>query len=289
MDSKEVIEQIKKAENYFNKKRFAEAENVVDKTLKNVEPIEIDKYGKVLDFSNQLEFVLYCNMDKHLKISWTRNFLSDLYLLKAFIQYENRRYKETVLWCEKALRWNPVSVAIYSEILEACIKMKDFEKFDQYFDKAIKCAIRPIDLSMLYKKLAYVWLERGNDEIAYNLLLYSKLFFPRKETDIEIAYLESKFGTRLKYFPDLGAIQYLKEKNLEYQRPEYIVPTLISIIKAMSDLMKKDENLTKDVYLITIDYYHSLYFHRPGSGIHAQMLSLQREYELKYPTKKENK
>lgn len=283
-----MIEQIKKADNYIKHKKLSEAENILDRLLKNIEPVEIDKYGKILDFANQLEFILYCNMDKHFKISWTRNFLSDVYLLKGIVQYDNKKYNDAIFYCEKALRWNPVSIEIYSEILEACMKMKDFEKFQIFFDRAIKVAIRPIDLSILYKKLAYVWIDKGNDEIAYNLLLYSKLFFPRKEIDIEIAYLENKVGTKLKYFPDLGAIQYLREKNLEYERPDYIVPTLINAIKLMTDVMKKDENLTKNTYLVTIDYYHSLYFHRPGSGIHAQMLSLQREYEHKYLTKKEN-
>ncbi len=37
--------------------------------------------------------------------------------------------------------------------------------------------MRPIDIAMLYKKLGYVWIERGEDEFAYNLILYSKLFF----------------------------------------------------------------------------------------------------------------
>ncbi len=289
MEVKEIIDQIKKANMYVQKKKAVEADAILDRLLKSIEPVEIDKYGKVMDFNTQLEFVLYCNMDKRRKISWTRNFLSEIYLLKGIIQFDNKKYKEAIAWYEKALRWNPVSVPIYSEILETYMKLKDFEKFDMYFQKAIKIAVRPVEIALLYKKLGYVWIEKGNDEIAYCLLLYSKLFFPRKEADKEIAYLEKKVGTKLKYFPDLGAIEYLKEKGLEYQKPDYVVPSLISIIKAMLDLMKKEKYQTKENYLMVIDYYHSLYFHRPGSGIHSQMLSLQREYELKFPVKKGDK
>lgn len=218
-----------------------EADNITDRLLKSIEPVEIDQYGKVLDFDTQLEFVLYCNMDQHRKISWNRNFLSEIYLIKGIIQFENRNYKEAITYYEKALRWNPVSVRIYNEILEAYIGLKDFDKFEDVFKRALKVAIRPVDIAILYKKSAYVWIERGKEEIAYNLLLYSKLFFPRKEADMEIAYLEKRFGTKLKYFPDIGAIEYLKEKDLDYKRPDYIVPTYVGLIKMMIELMKKEK------------------------------------------------
>lgn len=282
METSEVIAQIKKANLYITKKRFVEAENILDKLLKSIDPIEIDKHGKVLDFNSHLEFILYCCMDRHTKISWNRNFLSEIYLLKGLIEFENIKYKEAIEFFEKALRWNPVSMSVYNEILESYIALKDFEKFDSCFEKAIKIAARPIDLAVLYKKLAFVYEEKGKDEIAYNLFLYSKLFFPRKEADAEIAYLEKKFGTKLKYFPDLGTIQYLKKLNLEYNRPDYIVPTYINIIKMMLDIMKREVNQTRENYLVTIDYYHGLYFHCPTADIHSAMLSMQREYELKY-------
>lgn len=287
MEAREIIEQIKKINMYIEKRKFMEADNITDRLLKSIEPVEIDQYGKVLDFDTQLEFVLYCNMDQHRKISWNRNFLSEIYLIKGIIQFENRNYKEAITYYEKALRWNPVSVRIYNEILEAYIGLKDFDKFEDVFKRALKVAIRPVDIAILYKKSAYVWIERGKEEIAYNLLLYSKLFFPRKEADMEIAYLEKRFGTKLKYFPDIGAIEYLKEKDLDYKRPDYIVPTYVGLIKMMIELMKKEKNQTRANYLTLIDYYHGIYFHKPSAGIHSAMLSYQREYEIKYPVGKE--
>lgn len=286
MEAKEIVTQLKKANLYISKKRMLEADSILDKLLKNIIPIEINEYGKVLDFNTRLEFILYCYMDRHTKISWTRNFLSEIYLLKGIIKFEDRNYKKAISYYEKALRWNPASIPIYNEILESYIALKDFKKFYTYLEKAMKIAIRPIDIAILYKKIAFVYEEQGDSETAYNLLLYSKLFFPRKEVDLEIAYLEKKFGAKLKYFPDLGTIEYLKEKSLEYKRPEYIISTYAGIIKLMNDIMKKSENQTKENYLITIDYYNGLYFHKPNQDIHLEMLALQREYELKYPSEK---
>lgn len=289
MEKNEIIEQLKKANVYMTKKKLSEVNDILDKLLKNINPIEIDKYGKVLDFNTHLEFMLYCCMERNNKVSWNRNFLAEVYLLKGMVEFENKNYKEAIPFFEKALRWNPVSVATYNEILESYMALRDFEKFDIYFEKAINIAARPIDLAMLYKKLAYVWEERGKEEIAYNLLLYSKLFFPRKEADSEIAYLERKVGTKLKYFPDIATVEYIKNMNLEYKRPKYIVPAYTNILRFMEDVMKKEEGKTRENYLITIDYYHGLYFHNPDADIHSAMLSVQREYELKFvKTRKED-
>ena len=83
-------------------------------------------------------------------------------------------------------------------------------------------------------------------------------------------------------------IEYLREKGLLYQRPDYIVSTYFALIKSMQDMMiKKEEFRTRDNYLELIDYYHALYFHRPGGQIHSALLAVQREYELKFPIKKE--
>ena len=79
MDYKEVIEELKKSNMYIAKKKFVNATGILDRLLKSIEPIEIDKHGKVLDFRNHLEFILYCHMDRHTKISWTRNTKSCYY------------------------------------------------------------------------------------------------------------------------------------------------------------------------------------------------------------------
>lgn len=282
MEVKDIVDQLNKANAYIKKHKYTEADKILDKFLKEIEPIEINKDGRILDFSTRLEFFLYCHMDRKINISWTRNFLSDVYLMKGIILFENKNYKEAINFFEGSLKWNPASIHVYNEILEACICLRDYERFDIYLERAMKYAARPIDLAMLYKKLGFVYIERGQDEIAYNLFLYSKLFFPRKEADNEIAFLEKRFGTKLKHYPDLGCVEYLREKNLLYQRPSYIVTTYLSLVKSMDEMMRKEQFQTKENYLLLIDYYHALYFHRPDGQIHSAMLAVQREYEVRF-------
>lgn len=208
----ETVEQINRANALIRKERFLDAERIVDKLLRTIEPVEINKSGRVMDFSNNMEYYLYSHMNNKVAISWSRNFLSDIYLLKGNILAESRNFKEAIEYFDKALRWNPVSIRIYREILVTCINLRDYNKFDTYFSRAVKIAMRPIDIAMLYKKLGYVWIERGEDEFAYNLILYSKLFFPKREADLKIDFLQQRIGTRLKKYPDLGTIEYIKEK-----------------------------------------------------------------------------
>ena len=72
-------------------------------------------------------------------------------------------------------------------------------------------------------------------------------------------------------------------------KSEYLIPAYTSLIKAMQDIMIKEEYQTRENYLLLIDYYHGLYFHNPGGLIHSALLAVQREYELKFPVTKEEK
>lgn len=225
-------------------------------------------------------------MDRKINISWTRNFLSDVCILKGIIEKENKSFKEAIKYFENALKWNPAGIHIYNEILETCMSLRDYDKFNIYFERALKYAARPIDLAMLYKKLGVVYIDKGQNETAYNLFLYSKMFFPSKEADEEIAFLAKRFGTSLKIYQDLSCIEYLKERNMLYERPNYIVPTYLSLVKSMEDMMKKEKYQTRENYLLWIDYYYALYFHKPTEQIHSALLSVQREYEFKFANNK---
>ncbi len=50
---------------------------------------------------------------------------------------ESRNFKEAIEYFDKALRWNPVSIRIYREILVTCINLRDYNKFDTYFSREL--------------------------------------------------------------------------------------------------------------------------------------------------------
>ncbi len=70
----ETVEQINRANALIRKERFLDAERIVDKLLRTIEPVEINKSGRVMDFSNNMEYYLYSHMNNKVAISWSRNF-----------------------------------------------------------------------------------------------------------------------------------------------------------------------------------------------------------------------
>ena len=78
MEIKEIVEQLNRSNAYIERKKYAEADKILDKLLKEIEPVEIDNHGRVLDFTSRLEFFLYCHTNNKVNISWSRNFLSDI-------------------------------------------------------------------------------------------------------------------------------------------------------------------------------------------------------------------
>ena len=58
MEVKEIVDQINKSNSLISKHRYTDADKILDDLLKEIEPIEIKRYGRVLDFSSRLEFFL---------------------------------------------------------------------------------------------------------------------------------------------------------------------------------------------------------------------------------------
>lgn len=277
MDINTRLMKLNEAIKLNNTKKYDEAEKIIDELIENIEVIEIDKYGKVLDFSNEVEFVFYCQgQERDSNISWNRNYISDIYLNKAIILYEKGEYKKANLILKKALRWNPVRIQIYCEILENYIKLNNMEKFKKYFNEALSKALTPLELAILYRKYAFFCIDRHEYELAYNILLYTKLMFPRKETDAEIDYLSQKAGVALKRWPDIGTIDYIRENELEYKANRVVIITYASLAKHYEEELAKQES--EDTYIKLVSYYEILYFFNKDEKIHSLLIDVMRKY-----------
>jgi len=277
MDINTRLANLNEAINLNNNKEYDKAEKIIDELIENIEFVEIDKYGKVLDFSNEVEFVFYCQgQEKDSNISWNRNYISDIYLNKAIILYEKGEHKEAILILNKALRWNPVRMQLYCEMLENYIKLNNIEKFKKCFEEALNKALTPLELAILYRKYAFFCIDRHEYELAYNLLLYTKLMFPRKETDAEIDYLSQKAGVPLKRWPDIGTVDYIRENGLEYKSNRVVVVTYASLAKHYEEELVKEQS--EDTFIKLISYYEILYFFNKDEKIHSLLIDVMRKY-----------
>lgn len=277
MDINTRLVKLNEAIKLNNSKQYDKAEKIIDELIDNIEVVEIDKYGKVLDFSNEVEFVFYCQgQEKNSNISWNRNYNSDIYLNKAIILYEKQDYKEAIVFLKKALRWNPVRIDLYCEILENYIKLGDKIEFKKYFIEAVDKALTPLELAVLYRKYAFLCIDKKQYELAYNILLYTKLMLPRKEADSEIDYLSQISGIALKKWPDVGTIDYIRECGLEYKSNATVIVTYVSLVKHYEEELAKEKR--EDTFVKLISYYEILYFFNKDEKIHTLLIDVMKKY-----------
>ena len=280
MNQRNNLEQIKIIINLIKNKKIEEVEKELNDLLENTEKVEINKYGRVFDFENQIQFVLYCNT-KETKgnVQWDRTYISEMYYYKGIIEFEKRNYTESIQQLKKSLKWNPVKVSAYNELLENYIKLNDFTEFEETFKKSLKIVTTPLEVSILYKKYAFFCIERKEYELAYNILKYTALIYPRKENEEEIDYLSSICKVKLPKFPDLGTIQYIREHDLEYKANDSIINTYLSLAQLFEQELKKDTTIEqKKMYLEKlVDIYTKLYFFKCENNIHNLLMDTIRK------------
>ncbi len=280
-DNSSIIKKIEEINELIRHRNIEDAEKKLDNLFNQIEVVEINNHGRVYDFANELEFILFCQtLDKHVNISWTRNFISELYYLKAVICFEKRMYKESIKEINNAFKWDPISGKMYLELLENYIRLKDFHNFEIYFNKAKEIILEPVELSMLYRKYAYFCIETKKHELAYNILRYSFLIFPRKENENEIEYLSKMVGIKLRNIPDIGVVKYIRDAGLEYEASDKIITAYITVIRNLEGALKKETNKERKIYLYErlVHYYNNLYIFKTDKDIHDGLMSIIKEY-----------
>ena len=280
-DNSSIIKKIEEINELIRHRNIEDAEKKLDNLFNQIEVVEINNHGRVYDFANELEIILFCQtLDKHVNISWTRNFISELYYLKAVICFEKRMYKESIKEINNAFKWDPISGKMYLELLENYIRLKDFHNFEIYFNKAKEIILEPVELSMLYRKYAYFCIETKKHELAYNILRYSFLIFPRKENENEIEYLSKMVGIKLRNIPDIGVVKYIRDAGLEYEASDKIITAYITVIRNLEGALKKETNKERKIYLYErlVHYYNNLYIFKTDKDIHDGLMSIIKEY-----------
>lgn len=268
-------------------KKYELAEQEIDRLFQKSDNAEIGSKGRIYDFENDFQMILYCNISKNKsRLEWKRSFVSDLYYQKGFIFLEKQQYENAMENLKESLKWNPVKFQSYMEILEIYTRMKDWNKFEEYFTKAIKVAIKPEEISKLYRKYAYLCIETNEYEKAYNVLRYSSLIYYREENINEIKYLSSIEKINLKLSPDIGCINYIRESGLEYNVQPEIINAYISIANLLEEQLVKNELIHEskiNILYRLVDIYTNLYIFNGDNKTHNLQMEAIKKYseELK--------
>lgn len=289
----EIIKRIEEINNLIKENKLEEADEKIDDIFSKIEIVEVNNHGRVYDFSNELEFIFFCQtLEKRVNISWTRNFASELYYLKSAILFRKEEYKEAVKIVNHAMKWNPVNGKLYLALLDNYIKLDDGQAFEKVFNKAKSMMLEPADLSLLYNKYAAFCMENKRHELAYNVFRYAFLLSPKKENEIAIDNISKIIGIKLRNIPDVGVIQYIRDEGLEYEPDKNVVLTYITAAKNLERVLKKETNQEKKLYLYAklVRYYNNLYVLKTDKDIHNLLMSTIKDYiNFKQEIKPKNK
>lgn len=284
MENKKTIKKMKEITSLIKSKNIKTAEEEIDYLIDNTEKIEIGANGQIFDFDNVNQMVFYCNcFGKKNNVQWSRNYLSQMYLMKGIIYYDKKEYEKAIQQLKIALKWNPVKIEAYEEILENYIKLKNVAEFEKYFDKALKVALTPLDISILYRKYAFLCIDIKDYEMAYNILKYTVLIYYRKNNEVEIEYLSHILKTNLPKTPDLGTLQYIRENGLEYKPDTAIIKTYMSLAKLYEEDYQNTKDTLNDEQKIAkikelIYTYDNLYFFNCNENVHMLLIESIKIY-----------
>lgn len=283
MENDQIVLKLNKIYALIKEKNLDEADEKLQKLIDNTPKTEIDTHGQVLDFDNQIQFIFYCKNrnKKDIPIQWTKSYLSEMYYIKGVILFEKNKYLEAIKYHKIALKWNPVKIKSYMEILECYIKLKNVDEFYNNFITALTIALEPKDISTIYRKYAFLCIELNDYELAYNLLKYSCLIYYREENMREIDYLSSIAKVNLKKVPDIGTIQFIRNNNLEYNPNPIIAATYASQAELYESFLEK-EKTSKEQELNILDnlinIYSNLYFFDCNVQTHNLKLNAIKKY-----------
>lgn len=285
MEINATIRKLNEIDKLINDKELEKAEEKLNELLENTEKTEISTHGQIFDFENDIQFVFYCNkVGKSRNIEWKQNFLSEMYLQKAMIYYEKQEYDEALKQLKISLKWNPVKTHAYMEILEIYIKTKSWDQFEKTVKEAIEISTTPLEISIFYKKYAYFFIEKGEYEIAYNILRYTTLIYYREENIDEIRYLSKIVRIDLKKTADIGTIQYIQEHGLEYKTNLAVISAHITMAKAFENRLREEKEIMplqerKNILNRLITIYTNLYFFDCEAEIHNLQMNAIRELQ----------
>lgn len=115
---------------------------------------------------------------------------------------------------EKALKENPVSMAVYEKIVECCRRLGDLEEMHRYTLECWPYCCTRSELAWYYRSLGYYYLEIYRPELSEVLYRYSTLFAKSEQAENEISYLERALEKKMPEYSAEELQQFLKREDI---------------------------------------------------------------------------
>lgn len=161
------------------------------------------------------------------------------------------RYKAAEAAYRSAIEWNPVDLDAILGLAETCKYLNMLERYLLVTKQAYRYCCTRATMARYYRNMGYYYLAKYEPELARACYCYSNIYYPAKQADNELKYLETA----------------LKDKTPEYTIPEMqqmfdahgIEPgpesDTIGVIYQVGERMMQDKEmaLAKDCFSIVYD------------------------------------
>lgn len=161
------------------------------------------------------------------KVVWIEQPISDGYYLLAILDFQEGNHEKALKTLQKAINWNPVRAAFYTERGFMLLKNNngpDFLMAEIAYKKALELADNGEDFAAALRGLAFVLVERGRLAEALACLLVSKTYDPSSlDAEEEMLFIRRADPDLFGSMSLQRARELLKMRNIQADySPEHI-------------------------------------------------------------------
>lgn len=243
---------VEEAKFQLSKNNPEKAEEMLRSVIKSI-PLEFkdDAECGYFCFDNALEITIFAISEKYEKTirKATYNF-SEIYYMYAYSLIETQKLDEAEDALKTALKWNPVSTTIMSELSEIYKQKKDYENYLFWSKEILKYASSSKMLARGYRNIAYYYCDIGEYEKSAAIYYFSRAFEESKQVTSELFFI----AEQLEKLPDPPTSEFIdelfKQESIQYGASNFVIGAAYQLSKSCMD----NNDLKNALYYLYVVY-----------------------------------
>lgn len=233
---------------------YKEAREIANEMLFGQEKLADTDRVEYRSFHSAMEHELYqlqqAKNGSGKKVVWIEQPISDGYYLLAILDFQEGNHEKALKTLQKAINWNPVRAAFYTERGFMLLKNNngpDFLMAEIAYKKALELADNGEDFAAALRGLAFVLVERGRLAEALACLLVSKTYDPSSlDAEEEMLFIRRADPDLFGSMSMQRARELLKLRNIQ---ADYSPEHIRVLIKLADELAAKKDTAKAVLFL----------------------------------------
>ena len=203
------------ANKLIRERKYEDAKNLLLDYIDEVKDLYNKENGINYSFKSITQFYLFINVVKVKKqVFWINLMGDEAYRLLAYIAVEEKEYDKALKYLNKSLKYNPINIDSFFEIVEAYKMSGDLDKMKESIDNLYDYLYDASSLARYYRNLGFYYIEKEKYELAFSLYLISIKYEHNNFALSEMLYIRKKLNNSDYIMEDKEAIKMLKENNI---------------------------------------------------------------------------